>query len=70
MNKFDLRKGVFTVKYEGRSKDGGSKSVAHPTEMFVPKLWCLSESDMTIIVWTECTMWKKASMVHSQILAC
>lgn len=44
-NTFDLQKGVFIFKGMG-----GEKKYALPTEIFVPNLWCLVESDMNIHV--------------------
>ncbi|KAL3761098.1 hypothetical protein ACHAWU_001367 [Discostella pseudostelligera] len=48
-NKFDMKKRVFT--YRGISNVGGeTMKVDAPTEIFVPKLWCMVESDMKISI--------------------
>jgi hypothetical protein len=46
-NKFDLKTKVFC--YRGMS-GAGEKTFDAPTEIFVPKLWCLMESDMKISI--------------------
>lgn len=51
VNTFDMRKGVFL--FEGRSSGGGEVERGVPTEIFVPKLWCLKESDMAIKISPE-----------------
>ncbi len=47
-NKFDLKTRVFC--YRGMSGAAGEKTFDSPTEIFVPKLWCLVESDMKISI--------------------
>jgi hypothetical protein len=44
-----MKKRVFS--YRGISNGGGeTKKVDVPTEIFVPKLWCMVESDMKISI--------------------
>lgn len=45
-NRFNMQKGVFIY----RGINGDEKKYDVPTEIFVPKLWCLKESDMRISV--------------------
>mmetsp|Transcript_11217 Transcript_11217/g.21136 ORF Transcript_11217/g.21136 Transcript_11217/m.21136 type:complete len:817 (-) Transcript_11217:276-2726(-) len=51
VNKFDMQKGVFLFK--GKSSSSSELKYDVPTEIFVPKLWCLKESDMSIKVSPE-----------------
>ena len=46
VNEFDLNKGKYRLVY----KNNGKKKYDVPTVIFVPKLWCLKESDMCINV--------------------
>ncbi len=51
-NAFDMQKGLF--RYRGIGSDGDEKRLDMPTEIFVPKLWCLVESDMKIGISEGC----------------